>query len=194
MKTDPVSLWLLIGSVTLAALAGGTGCGGEGKPGSQPVSLEGADAGPAVPKTVFGTGTGLTAADPDQFVRNFVAIACAAYTKVCGCDASAPQACTPDKNLAAVNLYDCMFTRAYCLSPSGASACGGIGAEARKYYLEGNKLCSELNLASLDCERWMKDSFGASDGKNARTLWATSDPYPEDVDALIETCARPPRQ
>ena len=190
MKTAWLFRWLLVVSVPV----GGTGCGADAKPDSQPVSLDGVDAGAAqMSRSMFGTGSDLSAADADAFVRNFVAIACAAYTKVCGCDASRAQDCTTEQNLAAVNLYDCMFTRAYCMSPSGARACGGIGDEARKFYLQDNKLCRELNLASLDCDRWIRSTFGANDGKHARTLWDASDPYPKDVDALIETCANPPR-
>jgi hypothetical protein len=145
------------------------------------------------PAATFGTGMGLEAASRDEFARNFLGIACAAYLKVCGCDAAHAGACSAESNLAAVNLYDCMFTRAYCASPAGASACPGIGGESRRTYLDGNALCTQLDAPAASCSTWMRNTFGGQDGKYARALWDTSDPYPEGVDQLIATCQAPPR-
>jgi hypothetical protein len=136
---------------------------------------------------------GVEASSRDEFARNFLGIACAAYLKVCGCDAAHVGACTAEQNLAAVNLYDCMFTRAYCASPAGASACPGIGDESRKTYLDGNALCTQLDAPGASCATWMRNTFGGQDGKYARALWDTSDPYPEGIDQLIDTCKAPPR-
>jgi hypothetical protein len=177
----------LAGHLTAGLLA--SGCGGND---AQPMPPQAVAVQPA-PMTTFGTGTALSASTSDEFSRNFVAIACAAYEKVCGCDAAHADACSAEQNLAAVDLYDCMFTRAYCASPAGASACPGIGDQSRKTYLQGNALCAQLDAPSLRCATWMSNTFGGEDGKYARVLWDASDPYPGDVDTLIATCMAPPR-
>lgn len=175
--------WLL---VAVGLTSGGCGGGGDAETKvSKPVD---------VVTATFGTGTGLGATTRDEFAQNFLGISCAAYLKVCGCDATRTQACSAEKNLAAVDLYDCMFTRAYCASPAGASACPGIGEQSRQVYLQDNALCAQLNAPALRCEAWMRNTFGGQDGTYARALWDTSDPYPQDVDSLIATCKAPPRQ
>jgi hypothetical protein len=189
------------GVLAAAWLAGGCGKDMEPSTTAKPVDVQPADGGlanmpgtPVMPVPTFGVGMGLEAASRDEFARNFLGIACGSYLKVCGCDAGHASACTADRNLAAVNLYDCMFTRAYCASPAGASACPGIGDESRKAYLDGNALCTQLDAATTPCATWMRNTFGGQDGKYARALWDTSDPYPEGIDQLIATCQAPPRQ
>jgi hypothetical protein len=190
------------GVLAAAWLAGGCGKDVEPSTSAKPVDVQPADGGLAnmpgmtvpPPAPTFGVGMGLAAASRDEFARNFIGIACGAYLKVCGCDAAHASACTAEHNLAAVNLYDCMFTRAYCASPAGASACPGIGDESRKAYLDGNALCTQLDAASAPCATWMRNTFGGQDGKYARAVWDTSDPYPEGIDQLIATCQAPPRQ
>jgi hypothetical protein len=190
--------WRFAGVVAAAWLASACGKDMEEATSAKQVDVQPAPGvtptGPPVPAGTFGTGTGAEAASRDEFSRNFLVIACAAYLKVCGCNASSAATCTAERNLDAVNLYDCMFTRAYCASPAGASACPGIGGESRKAYLDGNALCTLLDDPSNTCSTWMRNTFGGQDGKHARALWDTSDPYPQSVDLLIETCRAPPRE
>jgi hypothetical protein len=185
-------------SLAAACLAGGCGGNGDQATSAKPVDVQPAPNMPSTPSTPaagsFGSGTSLTAASRDEFARNFLGIACAAYRKVCACDAAHAASCTAENNLAAVDLYDCMFTRAYCASPAGAAACPGIGSDSRKTYLDGNALCTQLDAPALTCATWMRNTFGAQDGKYAKALWDASDPYPLGADELIATCQEPPRE